>query len=66
MNYRVKEFNSIYDPYFGKNKGWIYQSNEMSFLECLLFICYQKVIRQNKQTFHIDPIYKLCLPAHEL
>jgi hypothetical protein len=28
--YRVKEFNAIYDTYFGKGKGWIYVSNPIT------------------------------------
>jgi len=34
-SYRIKEFNSIYDKYFGKGKGWIMTTNFLSFSQAI-------------------------------
>lgn len=31
IQYRMKEYNSAYDSYFGNGKGWIYVSNNIDF-----------------------------------
>jgi hypothetical protein len=56
MLYRVREFNSIYDPYFGEGKGWIFQTNKVSFMDALLYILYQKCIRLSSLSYDIVPM----------
>jgi len=56
MKYRVREFNSVYDPYFGKDKGWIFITNEISFWEAILFILYQKKIRLSCLSYEVVPM----------
>jgi hypothetical protein len=59
--YRVKEFNSVYDPYFVEGKGWIFITNKISFWEAILFILYQKKIRNSVFYYETTPIMQLQL-----
>lgn len=63
MTYRVKEFNSVYDFHFGEGEGWIFVTNEMSFIKCLLFILYHKKIRQSCLSYEITPMIQFQLTA---
>lgn len=33
--YRIKEYNSAYDEYFGEGKGWIYITNPIPYASAL-------------------------------
>ena len=61
--FRVREINSIYDSHFGKGKGWIFVTNEISFLEGLLFILYQKKTRNSCLSYEIIPMNQKQLTA---
>jgi len=64
MKFRVKEFNSAYDPYFGEGKGWIFCTNELTFYEALIFILYQKMIRNSCLSYEITPMIWNVLDKH--
>jgi hypothetical protein len=65
--FRVKEINPSYDTFYNgtKREGWIYCTNELSFIEALLFILYQKKIRQSVLDYEVTPIMQLSLPEHK-
>jgi hypothetical protein len=43
--YRIKEYNHAYDDWFGKNKGWIYYTNEIySKIEAIILLWYCRII----------------------
>lgn len=37
--FRIKEYNSAYDSYFGKDQGWIYCTNFIDNILFAHFIC---------------------------
>jgi len=61
--YRVKEINSVYNSHFGEGKGWIFVTNEVSFLEGLLFILYQKKVMGSYLSYEIIPMNQKQLSA---